>query len=194
MGAALVPGEGVDLVHDHRVHAGEGRARALRSQIEIQRLRRGDEQIRGPAQHRLPLTRGRVAGAHRHANRRRLIPELPRHVGDLRQRLLQIGANVDRQRLQRTEIHHARDPLNLLPRLVRVIKRVDRRQEARQRLTRARRSADQRVPATENRRPASQLGVRRSIGKPALEPRSDGRVEPLDDTRGTGRRREQRVC
>jgi hypothetical protein len=55
MRASLVAGQGVDLVDDDRLHGGEGAPGPLGGQVQVERLRRGDEQARGPANHRLPF-------------------------------------------------------------------------------------------------------------------------------------------
>ena len=61
MGAALRLGDGVDLVDDHRLDAGEDLAR-LRGHHQVQRLRRRDQDVRRLAEHRLALVLRRVAG------------------------------------------------------------------------------------------------------------------------------------
>jgi hypothetical protein len=55
MRAPLVAGQGVDLVDDDRLHGGEGGPGALGGQVQVEGFRRGDEQVRGAADHHLPL-------------------------------------------------------------------------------------------------------------------------------------------
>jgi len=55
VGAALVAGQRVYLVHDHRLHGVEGRPGLLGGQIQVQRLRSGDEQVRRAADEQLAL-------------------------------------------------------------------------------------------------------------------------------------------
>ena len=62
MGAALRLGDGVDLVDDHRLDPGQHLAR-LRSDDQIQRFRRRDQDVGRVAPHRLALALRRVAGA-----------------------------------------------------------------------------------------------------------------------------------
>ncbi len=62
MTAPLVPRQGVDLVDDDRVHVTERLASTRGGEHQVQRLRRGDEDVRGPAEHLGPLARGRVPG------------------------------------------------------------------------------------------------------------------------------------
>jgi hypothetical protein len=63
--AALGRQERVDLVHDHRSHAGEV-PRRLRAEQEVERLRRGDEQVTAALQKAGALARRRVPRADRH--------------------------------------------------------------------------------------------------------------------------------
>ncbi len=62
VGAAFVVGYCVDLIDDQRAHAPQMLPRLARREQEIQRLRRGDEDVRGMLQHRHALFGGRVAG------------------------------------------------------------------------------------------------------------------------------------
>ena len=66
--AALVAGDRVDLVDDHRAQLAERRAALLGGQQDVQRLRRGDEDVRRPLRHLRALAGRRVAGAHRDAD------------------------------------------------------------------------------------------------------------------------------
>ena len=68
--AALGLGDGVDLVHDHLLGAVED-LRRLAGEHQVQRLGRGDEDVRRVADHRLALALRRVAGADRRPSRRR---------------------------------------------------------------------------------------------------------------------------
>ena len=63
--AALVAGDGVDLVDDHRLGGPQQLAAALARDEQEQRLGRGHDEARRVAQHRGALRGGRVAGAHR---------------------------------------------------------------------------------------------------------------------------------
>ena len=67
VGAALGAGDGVHLVEDHRLDAGE-RLAGLRGEDEEQRLGRGDEHVGGRAGEGAPLAGGGVAGPHRHGD------------------------------------------------------------------------------------------------------------------------------
>ena len=61
--AALVAGDGVDLVHDHGAHAPEPLAAPLGGDEQVERLGRGDQEVRGLPEHGRARGRGRVAGA-----------------------------------------------------------------------------------------------------------------------------------
>src|SRR5215207_1244820 len=64
VGAALRPGDGVDLVQDHRLDGSEHLAGA-RGEDQKERLGRRDQDVRWLAAHRLALLRRRVAGTDR---------------------------------------------------------------------------------------------------------------------------------
>jgi hypothetical protein len=65
---ALVAGHGVDLVHDDRAGAGQEAAAPLRRQQYVEGLRRGDEDVGRPADHRLALAGRGVARADERAD------------------------------------------------------------------------------------------------------------------------------
>ena len=178
MGAALVAGDGVDLVDDDRLHLSQHFSPAGTGEQEIQGLRGGDDQARTATQHLGPLRRRRVASAHGYADGRRREAELNGHRRDLSQRPLEILGDVHRQRLERRDVHRAGGARHVLPGRMGSIQRVDRDQEAGERLARARWRRDQCVQAAGDQRPAAGLRLGRSIGKAAREPLADGRVEP----------------
>ena len=59
----LVPGQRVDLVDDHVLHAAQDLG-GLARENQVQRLRRGDEDVRRVAHEVAALVGGRVAGPH----------------------------------------------------------------------------------------------------------------------------------
>ena len=97
MRAALGVGDGVDLVDDHRVDAAEHRP-SLRGEDQVQRLRRGDEDVGRLARHRGALALGRVAGADGYA-----------HIlcADPAQRRAQVALDVVGEGLQRADVDDA---------------------------------------------------------------------------------------
>ncbi len=175
MDAALVGRERVDLVDDH----GPGRSQHLPAgfgaEQDVERFGRGHDDVRRALAHAQALAGRRVAGAHPG-------PDLDvrqtlglQRVADAGERGFQIALDVVRERLQRRDV----DDLGLvlepavkpLPEQV-----VDRGEEGRERLARARGGRDQRVPAGPDRRPGLDLrrGRRREV---AVEPRGDRRME-----------------
>src|SRR5205823_1121289 len=93
-------------------------------------------------------------------------------------RPLEVLGDVHRQRLERGHVHDARGVGYVLARLVGPVQRIDRHQEAGERLARARWRRDQRVAAACDERPALGLWLGRPIGKAAREPFAHRRVEP----------------
>ena len=153
----------VDLVHDHRLDPAEDLARS-RADHQIERLGRGDQDVRRFAAHPPTLGLRRVARAQRHRDRR----------ADPLQRRPQIALDVVGERLEGRDVDdaHARaEPLGLAR------EAVDAPEERRQGLTGARRGADQRVIPGGDRRPAGRLGGRGGLER---------RLEPLPDRLGEG--------
>ena len=72
--AALVVGHGVDLVDDQRAHRREHLARPFGRQQDVERLRRGHQNVRRFLAHPLAFGGGCVAGAHRGADGRERDP------------------------------------------------------------------------------------------------------------------------
>ena len=100
--AALGARHGVDLVHDHGLGVHEELAR-LRREHQVERLGRGDQDVRRLAQHRLALLLGRVAGA-----------DGDGHVAaDALERRAQVLLDVVRERLQRRDVDQPRLALAL---------------------------------------------------------------------------------
>ena len=158
VGAALGRRDGVDLVDDHRLDAGEDLA-GLAGQHQIQRLGRRDQDVGGLAQHRLAIALRRVAG-----------PQTDRNLGaDPRQRGPQVALDVVGERLQRRDVEH----LDAGPELLRAAREaVDAPQERGQGLAGPGRGADQRVGAGRDFRPAHCLSGGRALER-ALEPVPD---------------------
>jgi hypothetical protein len=158
MRAALGLRDCVDLVDDHLLGAIED-PRRLAGEHQVQRLRRGDEDVRRFADHRLALLLRRVAGPDRHL-----------HVGaDPAQRCAQVLLDVVAERLQRRDVD---EPGAISGRLGH--EAVERPQESGQRLARAGGRADQRVLPGRDRRPGLLLSGRR---------RREGTLEPLTNLR-----------
>ena len=171
--AALGLRDGVDLVDDHGLGAGEDLPH-LAGEHQVQRLGRGDEDVRRVLGHVPPVLLRGVAGADADA-----------HLGaDPAQRRAQVLLDVVGQRLQRRDVHEPgalRGGLGDQP--------VQAPQERGQRLARAGGRGDQRVLARRDRGPGQRLGGRRLRERPR-EPVSDLGCEgvqttPLYGTAGT---------
>ncbi len=179
--AALGAGHRVDLVDDHPADAPEDLAR-LRGEHQVQRLRRGDQDVGRAGLDPAAFARRGVAGAHRDA---RLVDVLAQPLGrepDPGEGRPQVLLDVDGERSQRGDVqdaaplvggrrgigHHA----------------VERPQERRERLARTGRREDQRMLAAGDRRPPLRLRGGGRLER-ALEPRSDGGGEALQAHRST---------
>ncbi len=108
VGASLVRRDRVDLVHDDGAHAAQHGPAPLGRHHEVERLRRGDQDVRRPLEHGGPLGRDRVTGPDRDPDVRRGQPELGGGRGDPGQRRLQVLLDVGGQRLQRRHVHDLR--------------------------------------------------------------------------------------
>ena len=106
MRAALVAGERVELIDDHVANGGELLAELRRGQQDEQRLRRRDENMRRPAEHRGALARGGVAGAKAGADARKIEPRFGADVAHAVQRLLEVQPDVVGERLERRNVEH----------------------------------------------------------------------------------------
>ena len=157
VGAALVIGNRVDLVDDHGLDRAKIVAALLRCQQDVERLRRGDENVRRPFEHG-PAFRGqRIAGAHRGADGRAQVAARQGQFLNLPQRHLQVLLHIVAERFERRDVDHRRG------RCKRAIdgladQLIDTDEKRGQRLARAGRGGDQRRPSREDRRPAQFLG------------------------------------
>ena len=92
--AALVPGQRVDFVHDDGAHGAEHLARLGAGEQQVERFRRGDEDVRRLAQHRRPVALWGIAGAHRHADVRQVEAQVVGFGTNARQRHAQVAVDV----------------------------------------------------------------------------------------------------
>ena len=201
VGAALGRGEGVDLVDDDRLDAGQRLGRRRREH-QVEALGRGDEQVGRPADQLLAVPRRGVAGAHRHLGRRRP----PRRAARRRGRCRPAGrAGSSRRRTPAPAAARCRGPGcggSARPAAASVTSAVDRGEERGERLAAAGRRADQRVLAGGDRRPALHLG-RRRLRERRAEPGPHGGRERLEHrvirdgveaSEGVSRRTRARLC
>ncbi len=184
MRAALVPGQGVHLVDDHRVDTLEHGPGGRRREEEVEGLRRGDQQVGRVPAHGRPGRRRCVAGAHGHRQVRCREPEAGRFFGDARQRELQVLVHVDGQGPERRDVDHAgaasggggRRPLGVSP-----VGGVDGHQKAGQGLAGPRRRGHEHVASGDDLWPRPTLGFGRSRREASEEPAGHGGVERAQD-------------
>jgi hypothetical protein len=176
--AALARGNGVDLVDDHAAHRREHLAARGRAQQHIERLRRGHQNVRRPAQALLALALRRVAGAHGGADVDVGQAQCRQLGADARERRVEVQADVVRQRLQRRHVDHRGFVLQPAGRQAPPHQVVQRREEGRERLARAGGRGHQRVAPGPDRRPCR--GLRGGgAGEGSKEPLGDGGVKEM---------------
>ena len=104
VGAALVVGDGVDLVDDDGADMAEVLAGFAGGEQQVERLGRGDEDVRRVAQHARALAGQRVAGADAGADRRAEIAARGGELLDLGERPVEVLLNVVGERLERRDV------------------------------------------------------------------------------------------
>ena len=184
VGAALVRHQSVDLVDDHGPCGREHRAAGIGAEQDVERLRRGDDDVRRAAVHALALARRRVAGTHPGSDLHVRQTLRTQGLADAGKRRFQVPLDVVRQRLQRRDVDDLRlvpqPALQPLPQQV-----VDRCEKGRERLAGSRGRSDQGMPPRLDRRPRLRLG-RRGRSEATIEPSGDRRLEQVGWARGAG--------
>ena len=173
MRTALGRNQRVNLVDDDRLDAGEGVA-GVRRQHQVQGFRRGDQDVGRLALKSRPLGRRRVACSDGNRGNPVGIAACVGRLCDASERRLQVLLDVDRQRLERRDVHHAAPPAHVRRR--REHGAIEAPEERRQCFSAPGRREDQRRLAAGDRRPAERLwtGCRREQpGKPLR----DGRMK-----------------
>ena len=107
MRTTLVAEHGVDLVDDDRGDTAQHLTTVDTGQQQVQRLRRGHQDMRRLAQHLLPLSLRRITRAHCDANACRMRPLQKQLILDTGQRHLQIALNIVTERLERGYVKYA---------------------------------------------------------------------------------------
>jgi hypothetical protein len=183
MGTALIRRHGVNLVDDHGADGGEHRAPGFRPEQDVERFRRGDDDVRRAAAHAFALARGRIAGPHPGADVHVRQALLAQGLANAGKRRFEVALDVVRQCLERGDIDDLRlvrepavEPL--------AHQRVDRRQEGGERLAGPGRGRDQHMPAVHDGRPGLRL-CRGRGGEAAVKPRGNGRMKQRDWMHGT---------
>ncbi len=178
MAAALAAGDGVNFIDDQAATPGQHGAAGFGTEQDVERFRRGDQDVRRAFAHGVALGLGRIASAHGGADihiRQALARQLGTNAG---QRFFQVDADVVGQRLQRRDVDHRaaiRQPAVLQPL---VDQFVDGREKGGEGLARARGGSHQCARPGPDGRPGEGLGRRRS-GEAGAEPGGDGGVENL---------------
>ena len=91
MRAALVVGDGVNLVHDQRFHRAQVFAAFRGGQQNVKRFGRRHQNVRRPLLHGAAFVHQRVAGAHRRADFGHQVPALARQLQNFAERRVQIS-------------------------------------------------------------------------------------------------------
>ena len=175
MAAALVAGDGMNLVHDDHAGGAQKLAAALRGQEDVQRLGGGDQDVGRAADHEVPLARGRVARAHHGPDLRQWGAGLLRQCGNCGQRFLQVLLDVVAQGFEGGHI----DDRGLVTQRTVVSRRhqvIDRPEKCGQRLAGPGRGRDQRVSTLGDVRPALDLRCGR-LPEPPHKPTGNQRME-----------------
>ncbi|VXC15284.1 conserved hypothetical protein [Curtobacterium sp. 8I-2] len=178
--AALARGDRVDLVHDDGVDVHQGLA-CLRGEHQVERLGRGDEDVRRLAQELLPVGRRGVTAAHTHRDVRWFGTETACGLGDADERAPQVALDVDAQGLERRDVEHPRALLRRRP-VGRADEPVDRPQERGQGLAGTGRGDHERVLPGRDGVPRPGLCGGRCV-EGAAEPLGGGGGEALEDVR-----------
>ncbi len=173
--AALVVDHGVNFVHDQGSRRAQRLAALLGRQQDVERLGRGDQNVRRPLQHLAALPGGGVPGAQGGANGRQRDAALCRQSCDFGQRNFEVLADVVAQRLERRDV----DYFNLVRE--RAVARgahqsVQADQKRGQRLAGPGGRGDEHVAARADLRPAERLGLG-GAAEPRYEPLPHERVE-----------------
>ena len=175
VGAPLVGRHGVDLIHDDRPGRRQIPPAALGRQQDIERLRRGDQDVRRIPPHGFPVLRWGVPRPDGNPDLGQGGSPLFRQPADGSQRLPQVLLDVVGKGLQGGNV----DDRGLVPQAAArggADQAVNRPQECRQRLPGARGGAQQRVASRRDRGPALFLRRTRPRERPE-EPVPDERMK-----------------
>ena len=178
VGAALVAGDGVDLVDDGGADAREHGAPAFAREQDVERLRRRHQDVRRLPAHGLARGARGVAGTHHGADARARLAGFGEHPVDAFERHLQVPVHVVAERLERRDVEHAGGVGERSPAAV-AHQGVNGGEKAGERLAGARGRRDERVSARGHRLP-SLLLARGGLTQVRGEPGCDGGVESVE--------------
>ena len=173
--AALVVGHGVDFVQDNGSHILEAAPAALRGEQDVQRFRRGNQDVRRVFRHLLALGLRRIAGAHRGSDGGQGQAATCRQRLNILQRPFKVLLDVVGQRLERRHVHHLGSVRQSLAQAL-ANQLVNAGQEGGQGFAGAGGRGDEGVPSLGDGRPALALGRSRFL-EPAAEPVLDDGME-----------------
>ncbi len=184
MHAALVRRDGVDFVDDDGARGGEHLAAGYAREQDVQRLRRGHQDMRGLAAHALTVRLGRVARAHDGADihvRQTRFEQLLANAG---QRFGEILLDVVRQCFERRHVHDMHFVAQVTA-YAEPNQRIDGREKGGQRLARTGWRGNQRIAAGTDRRPG--LDLRFGRGRiSAAKPVGNGGMKGVEDAGRVG--------
>ena len=170
VGAAFGAGHGVDLVEDDGGDVAQHLAPGRESDQEVEALRRGDQELRRPAQHAPAIGRRRVAAAHLHAAPAAGCAPAWTNRGQLVERRQEVALDVVVERLERRDVE---DPHGAgLPGAGE--QPVERPEEGGQRFAAAGGRGGEEVLAARDRRPRLPLHVGRRAEAAWNQPRTMG--------------------
>ena len=106
MRASLVPGHGVNLIHDNGLDRLEHGSPAGGSEHDVQRFGGSHQNMGRLARHALALGRGGIAGPHQHSDLRTGLARLLQNLADSLQGLGQVLLYVVAQGLQWRDVEH----------------------------------------------------------------------------------------
>jgi hypothetical protein len=104
MDAALVVGHGVNFVHNHSLNITQDGAALFRREQDVERLGRGDQNMRRAPQHQAPVFHQSIAGAHGGADLRHQKAALARHLQNFSQRDFKIFLDVVAEGFERGDV------------------------------------------------------------------------------------------
>ena len=158
--SAFIVGYGMNLVNDDGFDVAQNLAAAIGGQQDIERLRRGYQDVWRAAQHLAPLFRQRVAGADGSTNLAHQHAALGGQSCDLAQRAIEVLLDIVAQRLQRRDVQNFSAVVQSAVECF-AHQAINTNKEGRQRFARSGGRGDKRGASRQNFRPALLLRLSR---------------------------------